>query len=305
MLLAERLRGLRAGQRRGPGRAARGPGPARGRAPGRGQAADRGRAPPRHAGPLDVSLLRRLARAELAEREGRPGAALAELRAGLAMVQARRGRLGSVDLQTGTAALGAELAAAGLRLALDRGSAPLVFAWLERSRAQAFRVRPVRPPADPQAAALAGRAASAQLPDPRGRTERQPRPGRDRPARRAAARDQGARLAGQRPGRGHRRRPALGEVSAALEESGQSLVGILAPARPDARGGGAARIGAPDRARRLRHSRRGGQATERRPRHAGRTAAAGPARGCDQGVDPASDGHAHGRDRRAAARLAR
>ena len=43
---------------------------------------------------------------------------------------------------------------AGLRLALDRGSARLVFAWLERSRAQAFRVRPVRPPADPRAAAV-------------------------------------------------------------------------------------------------------------------------------------------------------
>ena len=79
---------------------------------------------------------------------------LAELRAGLAMVQARRGRLGSIDLQTGAAALGADLAAAGLRQALDRGSAPLVFAWLERSRAQAFRARPVRPPADPRAAEI-------------------------------------------------------------------------------------------------------------------------------------------------------
>src|SRR5580693_9832911 len=104
--------------------------------------------------PLAVALLRRLARAELAEVEGRTGTALTELRAGLALVHARRGRLGSVDLQTGSAALGADLAAAGLRLALDRGSAPLVFAWLERSRAQAFRVRPVRPPADAQAAAV-------------------------------------------------------------------------------------------------------------------------------------------------------
>jgi hypothetical protein len=39
-----------------------------------------------------------LARAELAEREGRSGIAPAELRTGLAMVQTRRGRLGSVDL---------------------------------------------------------------------------------------------------------------------------------------------------------------------------------------------------------------
>ena len=103
---------------------------------------------------LEASLLRRLAKAELAQREERSGAALAELRAGLALVHARRGRLGSVDLQTGTAALGADLAAAGLRLALGRGSASLVFAWLERCRAQAFRVRPVRPPSDPRAALM-------------------------------------------------------------------------------------------------------------------------------------------------------
>src|SRR5262249_15748810 len=76
---------------------------------------------------LEGRLLRRLARSELAEREGRPGIALAELRAGMALVDARRGTLGSVDLKTGTAALGADLAAAGLRLALERGSAPAVF----------------------------------------------------------------------------------------------------------------------------------------------------------------------------------
>jgi CHAT domain-containing protein/tetratricopeptide (TPR) repeat protein len=98
---------------------------------------------------LEVGLVRRLALAELAQGEGRTGPALSQIRAGLAMVHARRGRLGSLDLQTGSAALGTELADAGLRLALDRASAPLVFAWLERSRAQAFRVRPVRPPGDP------------------------------------------------------------------------------------------------------------------------------------------------------------
>jgi tetratricopeptide (TPR) repeat protein len=103
---------------------------------------------------LEVSLLRRLARAELAELEGRPAAMLAELRAGLATVQVRRSRLGSIDLQTAAGLLGADLAAAGLRQALARGSAPLVFAWLERSRAQAFLARPVRPPADPRAAEI-------------------------------------------------------------------------------------------------------------------------------------------------------
>jgi tetratricopeptide (TPR) repeat protein len=104
--------------------------------------------------PLEVVLLRRLARAELAAADGRTGAALAELRAGLATLHTRRGQLGSLDLQTGTAALGAELAGFGLRLALDGGTPRHVFSWLERSRAQAFRVHPVRPPADPEAAAV-------------------------------------------------------------------------------------------------------------------------------------------------------
>jgi tetratricopeptide (TPR) repeat protein len=177
--------------------------------------------------PLDVSLMRRLARAELAEREGRPGAALAELRAGLAMVQARRGRLGSLDLQTGTAALGADLAAAGLRLALGRGSAPLVFAWLERSRAQAFRVRPVRPPADPQAAAdlaelrqLSYLIRQAEL------------DGHRDPAaigRRAELQRGIRQRSWQASGLGEAFAQASpGEVAAALDSSGQSLVSILA-----------------------------------------------------------------------------
>ena len=104
--------------------------------------------------PLTISLLRRLARAELAEREGRPGAALAELRAGLAMVQASAAGSAASTCRPAPPPSAPIWPTAGLRLALDRKSAPLVFAWLERSRAQAFRVRPVRPPADPQAAAV-------------------------------------------------------------------------------------------------------------------------------------------------------
>jgi tetratricopeptide (TPR) repeat protein len=177
--------------------------------------------------PLAASLLRRLVRAELAEREGRRGAALAELRAGLAMVQARRGRLGSIDLQTGIAAQGAELAAAGLRLALDRGSAPLVFAWLERSRAQAFRARPVRPPADPQvAAALAELRQLGRLLREAELAGRRDPPIAARYAdlqREVAEHDRQASGLGQAAAQAN-----LGEVNAALEESGQNLVGILA-----------------------------------------------------------------------------
>jgi hypothetical protein len=176
--------------------------------------------------PLGSRLLRRLARAELAERAGRPGTALAELRAGLALVQARRGRLGSIDLQTGTGALGADLAGAGLRLALRSGSAPVVFAWLERSRAQAFRVRPVRPPADPQAAAVL-----AELRLLTHRIREAARAGPRDPAmagRQAELRREIREHDWKAAAMGEATAPAsLGEVSAALAESGQTLVGIV------------------------------------------------------------------------------
>jgi tetratricopeptide (TPR) repeat protein len=176
---------------------------------------------------LDVSLLRRLARAELAEREGRPGTALAELQAGLATVRAQRDRLGSIDLRTGTAALGVDLAAAGLRLALQRGSAPMVFAWLELSRAQAFRVRPVHPPADPQAAAILGelRQLGLLLREAELAGSRDPR----MVSRQAELQREIRELDWKADGLGEATsRASLGQVSAALAASGQTLVGIMA-----------------------------------------------------------------------------
>jgi tetratricopeptide (TPR) repeat protein len=191
------------------------------------------------AAPLDVSLLRRLALAELAAADARPGAALAQLRAGLAAVHARRGRLGSIDLQTATAALGADLAAAGLRLALHRGSAPLAFAWLERSRAQAFRVTPVRPPADDRATAalaelrhLSYLIRGAELAGQRDPAAVARRAQLQRELREHSWEASGP---GQPGGRGHdgqlteaAGQAGLGEVSAALAASGQSLLCILA-----------------------------------------------------------------------------
>jgi tetratricopeptide (TPR) repeat protein len=176
--------------------------------------------------PLKVRLLRRLVRAELAEREGRSGAALAELRAGLAMVQARRDRLGSVDLRTGTAALGADLAAAGLRLTLERRSAPLVFAWLERSRAQAFLVRPVRPPADPQAAAILAELRQLSLLIRGGELKggRDPRMITRQAELLREIREHDWKASGLGEATAQ---ASLAEVSAALEESGQILVGIV------------------------------------------------------------------------------
>jgi tetratricopeptide (TPR) repeat protein len=176
---------------------------------------------------LEVGLLRKLAKAELAELEGRPAAMLSELRNGLALLQARRSRLGSVDLQTGAAALGADLAAAGLRQALDRGSAPLVFAWLERSRAQAFRARPVRPPADAATAEIVAELRQlgylirgAELNGTRDPAAI---------ARRAGLQREVRELSWQAVGRGESvGRVSAAEISAALGASGQRLVSILA-----------------------------------------------------------------------------
>jgi hypothetical protein len=176
--------------------------------------------------PLNLRLLRRLARAELAEKEARPGAALAELRAGLAMVRARRGRLGSLDLQTGTGALGADLAAAGLRMALERDSAALVFAWLERSRAQAFRVRPVRPPADARAAAVL--AELRQLSHLIRKAELNGHREQAMIARRAELQREVREHDWQASGLSQSAAQAsLGELRAALRESGLTLVAML------------------------------------------------------------------------------
>ncbi|MEU4227214.1 CHAT domain-containing protein [Nonomuraea sp. NPDC026600] len=106
--------------------------------------------------PLEVRLMRRLAEAELASARGLRGQALRRVRSGLALIHAHRGRLGSLDMQTGVTALGSDLAAAGLAAALANGSARLVFEWSERCRAQAFRFPPIRPQHDePTAEALA------------------------------------------------------------------------------------------------------------------------------------------------------
>ena len=105
-----------------------------------------------HPIPIELSLMRRLARAELARAQGERRRALAEVRMGLSTLQQHRSRLGSVDLRAGVAALGRELATAGLDAAFGRGSPAAIFSWSERSRAQAFQIPPVHPPADSEAA---------------------------------------------------------------------------------------------------------------------------------------------------------
>ncbi|WP_410605104.1 CHAT domain-containing protein [Amycolatopsis sp. lyj-90] len=97
-------------------------------------------------GPLANRLLRKLARAELAWSTGDRRTTLAQARAGLKSLEAYRSGFGSLDLRTGVASLGRDLAKTGLTAAWANGSPEVVFRWLERSRAQAFGIqRPHRP----------------------------------------------------------------------------------------------------------------------------------------------------------------
>jgi tetratricopeptide (TPR) repeat protein len=102
---------------------------------------------------LETQLLWRLARAEHAQAAGRPAEAMWHLAAGMAHLQRRRTQLGSLDLQTGAAVHGREIAAAGLAAALRDGSVAAVHRWSELSRAQALLLPPATPPSDPGAAA--------------------------------------------------------------------------------------------------------------------------------------------------------
>lgn len=103
--------------------------------------------------PIDVRLLERELRAELAVAAGRPVAGLRELRSGLDDFHLWQSSFGSLDLQTNVSGHGRTLARRGLQLAVELGETDVLFEWSERSRMLASRVQPVRPPSDPQLAA--------------------------------------------------------------------------------------------------------------------------------------------------------
>lgn len=102
---------------------------------------------------LDTRLLWRLARAELAAAGGRRAEASRQLLAGMTALHRHRTQFGCLDLQTGAAVHGQDLARAGLAAALASGSPAAVYRWSERSRAQALLLPVLRPPDDPAAAA--------------------------------------------------------------------------------------------------------------------------------------------------------
>lgn len=102
--------------------------------------------------PIDYRMLRRLCRAELAVAHGKRARALAEIRSGLTELEAVRNRMGGLDLVSGTALHGQELADLALKLVLERNDARRMFSWLERTRAQSYRYEPLSPGTDPELA---------------------------------------------------------------------------------------------------------------------------------------------------------
>jgi tetratricopeptide (TPR) repeat protein len=109
--------------------------------------------PPGRADRLDTRLLWRLARAELATASRRSAEASRHLASGMAALHRHRAQFGCLDLQTGAAVHGQDLARAALARALASGSPAAIYRWSERGKAQALLFAPVRPPDNPTAAA--------------------------------------------------------------------------------------------------------------------------------------------------------
>ncbi len=92
---------------------------------------------------VDYRMLRRLCRAELAVAEGDKARALAEIRVGLTELDRVRDRMGGLELVSGTALHGRELADLAVKIVLERSDAARLFGWTERTRAQSYRYEPV------------------------------------------------------------------------------------------------------------------------------------------------------------------
>ncbi|SDX97009.1 CHAT domain-containing protein [Amycolatopsis xylanica] len=94
------------------------------------------------------------ARALLAWEDGDARATTRAVRAGLRILDEHAAALGATDLRAHSAAHRIELSELGLRFALRSGKPAAVFEWAERGRASRLAHRPVRPPDDPELAAL-------------------------------------------------------------------------------------------------------------------------------------------------------
>src|SRR5262249_11047236 len=106
----------------------------------------------RRSGSLELRVRGWHARALLRDASGDRRGTLAALRAGLALLEQQQAVLGATEFRVHVSAFGADLAALGLDLAIASGDARQVLTWAERWRARAMRLRPVKPPDDPELA---------------------------------------------------------------------------------------------------------------------------------------------------------
>jgi CHAT domain-containing protein len=102
--------------------------------------------------PIDYRMLRRLCRAELAVAQRRRAKGLTEISSGFAELDRVRDRMGGLELVSGTALHGRELADLAVRLVLAEGNPGQLFHWLERTRAQTYRYESLPDTADPELA---------------------------------------------------------------------------------------------------------------------------------------------------------
>ena len=103
--------------------------------------------------PVDLRVRANYASALLALADGERSHAYVALRAGVRLLDDYRVALGATELRAHVGEQAEELAALGLRLALEDGEPARVLAWLEECRAGSLGLRPVRPPDDEELAA--------------------------------------------------------------------------------------------------------------------------------------------------------
>ena len=103
-------------------------------------------------GPLELRVRAWYAHALLRGASHDRRGAESALRAGMALVERQQAAVGATELRVHLAVYGAEIAGMGLDLAIDSADPRSALAWAERWRAGALRLRPVRPPEDPELA---------------------------------------------------------------------------------------------------------------------------------------------------------
>lgn len=108
----------------------------------------------RRRGPAVVRANAWLATAMLRLAEGDRAGARRALAAGLRVLAAHQASLGATEMRVHVASQAAELARAGLRMAVEDGDAVGLLRWAERWRAGALSLPPVRPPRDGHLARL-------------------------------------------------------------------------------------------------------------------------------------------------------